>query len=100
VDNSSAATHNIGQEGKREFNPAFVSVCAHYGLTPQTIGIGCPNENGDVESANGHLKQRLRQHLRLRGSRDFASEAEYDRFLERVLDRAKEALPVFRTSGG
>jgi transposase len=88
VDNSSAATHNIGQEGKREFNPAFVSVCAHYGLTPQTIGIGCPNENGDVESANGHLKQRLRQHLRLRGSRDFASEAEYDRFLERVLDRA------------
>jgi len=88
VDNSSAATHNIGQEGKREFNPDFVSVCAHYGLRPKTIGIACPNENGDVESANGHLKKRLRQHLLLRGSRDFASEAEYDRFLERVLERA------------
>ena len=88
VDNSSAATHRLGQEGKREFNPDFVSVCAYYGLTPKTIGISCPNENGDVESANGHLKKRLRQHLFLRGSRDFASEAEYDRFLERVLARA------------
>jgi transposase len=91
VDNSSAATHCIGAaqaQGKREFNPEFVSVCAHYGLAPKTIGIACPNENGDVESGNGHLKRRLKQHLLLRGSRDFASEADYDRFLERVLERA------------
>lgn len=88
VDNSSAATHRIGPKGKREFNSEFVSVCEHYGLTPRTIGIGCPNENGDVESGNGHLKRRLAQHLLLRGSRDFASEADYDQFLQRVLERA------------
>jgi transposase len=89
IDNSSAATHRIEAGGaEREFNPEFVSLCEHYGLTPKTIGIGRPNENGDVESANGHLKRRLRQHLLLRGSRDFESEAAYDAFLAGVLRRA------------
>jgi hypothetical protein len=71
-----------------------VSLCEHYGLAPRTIGIGRPNENGDVESSNGHLKRRLRQHLLLRGSRDFDSEAEYDRFLEGVLERANALRSV------
>jgi len=88
IDNSSAATHRIGTGAQRDFNPEFVSLCEHYGLTPKTIGIGCPNENGDVESSNGHLKRRLRQHLLLRGSRDFESEAAYDAFLARVLGAA------------
>ena len=47
-----------------------------------------PQENGDCESAHGHLKRRIRQHLLLRGSRDFASEEEYDRFLIGVLESA------------
>ena len=105
VDNTSAATHRIGAGACREFNAEFVSVCEHYGLEPKTIGIGRPNENGDVESANGHLKRRLRQHLLLRGSRDFSSEAQYDQFLERTLERANagradkvaEELAVMRT---
>jgi hypothetical protein len=88
VDHSSAATHRVGGgSAEREFNEQFVAVCAHYGLVPRTIGIARPQENGDVESSNGHLKRRLRQHLLLRGSRDFASEAAYDRFLEQVLER-------------
>jgi hypothetical protein len=91
VDNSSAATHRIGGgEAARTFNEPFASVCAHYGLVPRTIGIGCPNENGDVESSNGHLKRRLRQHLLLRGSRDFAAETDYERFLEQVLERGNQ----------
>lgn len=84
VDNSSAATHQIGTGEDRAFNADFLSVAEHYGLQPHTINVGCPNENGDVESLNGHLKRRLQQHLTLRGSRDFSSEAEYDQFLERV----------------
>lgn len=88
MDNSSAATHRIGAAGsQREFNEQCLSLCEHYGLVPRTIGVGRPNENGDVESGNGHLKRRLRQHLLLRGSRDFESEAAYDRFLEAVLER-------------
>lgn len=88
IDNTSAATHRIGKGAHRDFNPEFVSLCEHYGVVPQTIGLGCPNENGDVESSNGHLKRRLRQHLLLRGSRDFESEAAYDLFLAGVLQAA------------
>ena len=90
IDNSSAATHQIGRGQERVFNQEFLSICAHYGLTPRTIGIGCPNENGDVESSNGHLKRRLKQHLLLRGSSDFSSEAEYDRFFQKTLEQANE----------
>jgi transposase InsO family protein len=105
VDNSSAATHQIGRGEERAFNQEFVSICEHYGLKPRTIGIGCPNENGDVESGNGHLKRRLKQHLLLRGSRDFSSEAEYDRFCAGVLEQANggrgqrlaEELAVMKT---
>jgi hypothetical protein len=88
VDHSSAATHRVGGAGPgREFNGDFVALCEHYGLVPRTIGIECPNENGDVESSNGHLKRRLNQHLLLRGSRDFESETAYDGFLAQVLER-------------
>jgi len=91
VDHSSAATHRLGGGDKgRGFNEQFVSLCEHYGLRPRTIGIDCPNENGDVESSNGHLKRRLRQHLLLRGSRDFDSEGAYQCFLEQVLERGNQ----------
>jgi hypothetical protein len=91
VDNSSAATHRVGGAGTgREFNEQFASLCDYYGLVPRTIGIECPNENGDVESSNGHLKRRLRQHLLLRGSRDFESEAAWERFLGQVLERGNQ----------
>ncbi len=88
TDNSSAATHAISGEGQREFNPEFLSLVAHYGLTPRTIHVQCPNENGDVESHHRHLKRRLEQHLLLRGYRDFTSEAAYDQFLAAVLNQA------------
>lgn len=90
VDNTSAATHRLGAGSKRGFNPDFVSVCEHYGLTPRTIGIGCPNENGDVESSNGHLKRQIKQHLLLRGSRNFGLSADYDLFLRGVLKGAND----------
>ena len=87
IDNSSAATHRVGSGG-REFNPDFLSVVKHYGMKPQTIGVDCPDQNGDVESQNGHLKRRLDQHLLLRGHRDFESVSVYDRFVVSVLDKA------------
>ena len=47
-----------------------------------------PNEHGDVESANRHLKRRLAQRLLLRGSRDFAAVEAYDLFVEGVVRAA------------
>lgn len=89
IDNSSAATHRVGSGG-REFNPDFLSLVQHYGMKPQTIGIDCPDQNGDVESQNGHLKRRLTQHLLLRGYRDFATVAAYDGFVGTVLNKAND----------
>ena len=87
IDNSSAATHRVGSGG-RGFKPDFLSLVKHYGMKPRTIGIDCPDQNGDVESQNGHLKRRLEQHLLLRGYRDFNSVAAYDAFVEGVLAKA------------
>lgn len=103
TDNSSAATHEI-DAGKRAYNPDYLDLCAHYDLGPLTINVGCPHEQGDVESANRHLKRRMEQHLLLRGSRDFASTAAYDQFVATVLeaanagrqDRLQEELAVMR----
>ena len=88
MDNSSAATHRLGGESGRDFNSEFLSLVGHYRLEPQTINLRCPHENGDVESQNGHLKRRLKQHLLLRGSRDFGTEEAYDNFLIGVMRRA------------
>jgi hypothetical protein len=89
IDNSSAATHRVGSGG-REFNPDFLSLVQHYGMKPQTIGIDCPDQNGDVESQNGHLKRRLEQHLLLRGYRDFVTVAAYDAFVVGVMTKANQ----------
>ncbi len=89
TDQSSTATHQLRRDGtRRGFNEEYLSICAHYGLEPRVINVARPQENGCCESAHGHLKRRIRQHLLLRGSRDFASEEEYDLFLTGVLESA------------
>ena len=90
TDNSSAATHEVEQiPGRpRGFNSDYLELCTHYGVTPMTINVACPHEHGDVESQNRHLKRRLVQHLILRGSRDFTSLEEYDRFVQGVFRAA------------
>ena len=90
TDNTSAATHELeAMPGRpRGYNSEYLELCTHYDVTPLTIHVGCPNEQGDVESANRHLKRRLTQHLLLRGSRDFAALEDYDRFVQGVLRAA------------
>jgi transposase len=89
TDHSSTATHQLKRGGaERGFNEEYLSICAHYGITPRTINVGRPQENGSCETSHGHLKRRIRQHLLLRGSGDFKSEEEYDRFLIGVLESA------------
>ena len=89
TDHSSTATHQLNRgHSCRVFNEEYLGICAHYGIDPRTINVGRPQENGDCESSHGHLKRRIHQHLLLRGSRDFANEEEYDRFLTGVLESA------------
>lgn len=85
TDQSSTATHQL-RRGSRErgLNEEYLAMCAHLRIEPRTIAVKCPNQNGDVESAQGHLKRRLKQHLLLRGSRDFAHASEYAAFVAKV----------------
>jgi hypothetical protein len=90
TDNSSAATYQLGQSGERSYNPGYLALLDHFGLKARTIAVGCPEQNGDVESSNGGLKQALRQHLLLRGSGDFAYLGDYEEFLWQVMNKRNQ----------
>lgn len=87
TDNSTAATHDLSS-GKRGFNEDYKALMEHLGMVPRTIAIGQKHQNGDVESLNGSLKARLKQHLLLRGSTDFDSIEQYEQFIEAVCRKA------------
>jgi hypothetical protein len=56
-------------------------------MQPRTIHIQSPNEQGDIEAANGALKRAVAQHLLLRGRRDFDNLAGYEAFLFRIMEQ-------------
>lgn len=87
TDNSTAATHNL-TERMRAFNEEYVRFIEELGMEPRTIAPGAKEQNGDVEALNGALKRRLKQHLLLRGSRDFESVEAYEHWLAESLDKA------------
>lgn len=89
TDNSTAATHDLAT-GKRGFNETYAALMRHLGMTPRTTGIGEKEQNGDVEAANGALKRRLKQHLLLRGSRDFEGVEAYEAWVQGVCRAANE----------
>jgi hypothetical protein len=87
-----------------EFTRRYEALLTHYGLSPEKIQAGKPNENGDVEQSHRRIKEAVDQALMLRGSRDFLSREEYLAFLRRVFDqrnvgrrsRLAEELKVLR----
>jgi hypothetical protein len=87
TDNSTAATHDL-RTGKRGFNAEYEVLVRHYGMTPRTIEVGEKQQNGDVESLNGVLKRRLKQHLLLRENRDFSAVAAYEAWLHECIEAA------------
>lgn len=97
TDHTTAATHKLGMADRqkspheRGYNEEYLQLLAHYGLEARTIHLSSPNENGDVESSNGGLKRAVKQHLLLRGSRDFESLAAYEIFLFDIMDKRNAA---------
>jgi len=93
TDNTTAATHKLSLAERekslkeRGYNEEYLALLTHLGMAPRTIHIGRPDENGDIESANGAFKQAVEQHLLLRGSRDFESVAAYEQFLWAIMEK-------------
>jgi len=86
TDNSTAATHDLAT-GKRGFNAEYLALMRHLSLRPRTTEVGAKEQNGSVESTNGALKRAMKQHLLLRGSRDFESREAYEAWLHGVLEK-------------
>jgi len=99
TDHTTTATHTLGvadRQSPRErgYNEEYLQLLAHYGLEARTIHLASPNENGDVESSNGGLKRAVKQHLLLRGSRDFESVEAYEAFLFDIMNKRNAGRQV------
>jgi len=86
-DNLSAATHELKRSGGRALTERFSAFLGYYGLRSTRIHPGRSHENGVAEQAHRRLKAALRQALVIRGSRDFASVADYEAFVQEAVDR-------------
>jgi hypothetical protein len=103
TDRFSAAVNNLSE--RKEFTSRYEALLRHYGMVPQKIQAGKANENGDVEQRHHRLKRAVDQALLLRGDRDFASVADYQRFLRDLLaqlnagrrDRLRVEMQQLRT---
>ena len=85
-DSLAAAVRN--HSSRKTLTDRYATLMQHYDCEAERTNARCANENGDVESANGHIKDRLDQALLLRGSREFSSREEYMRFVEQIISRA------------
>lgn len=83
TDRLSTAVNNMSNE--KEFTTRYEALLRHYRMEGQKIQAGKANENGDVEQRHHRLKRAVDQALLLRGSRDFASVADYKQFLRLLL---------------
>lgn len=84
-DNLSAAVRELNN--KKEFTDRYNGLVSHYGLEAERINPNCPHENGDIEQRHYRTGNALDQALMLRGSRDFKDIAEYEQFLNKLLQQ-------------
>jgi hypothetical protein len=102
TDRLSTAVNNMTDE--KEFTARYEGLLRHYRMDGQKIQAGRANENGDIEQRHHRLKRAIGQALMLRDSRDFASLADYKRFLRLLLaqlnagrrDRVKVEMQYLR----
>jgi hypothetical protein len=80
TDSLSAAYRNLG--GNKSLTRLYDELCDHYRMQPTRNNTGVAHENGAIESPHGHLKNRIKQAIYLRGSNDFQSLEEYRLLIE------------------
>ena len=70
-----------------KFTRRYRALLRHYGVEPERTNPARANENGDIEQRHYRLKKALAQALMLRGSRDFNTRQEYEKFLRKIFDQ-------------
>jgi len=84
TDSLSACFRNRDGSYAGDYTSRYRELCAHLGLIATRNNRGIAHENGAIEGPHRHWKHRLEQQLLQRGSRDFATEAEYRQLVAQV----------------
>jgi hypothetical protein len=85
TDRMTLAVHADGQA--ELFTANYQALLAHYGLVAEATNPASGHENGDCEQSHRRFKEAVAQALALRGSRDFASRADYEAFLRALVQQ-------------
>ena len=84
TDSLSACFRNRDGSYAGDYTSRYRELCAHLGVIATRNNRGVAHENGAIEGPHRHWKRRLEQQLIQRGSREFASEAEYRQLVSQV----------------
>jgi hypothetical protein len=90
TDHLSAAVRHLRQPEKEEWTVRYQALMAHYGMHPTWNNVGIAHENGDVEQSHHRFKEAVDQALRVRASRDFATRAAYDHFVQNLIHKRNQ----------
>ncbi|KKM02917.1 hypothetical protein LCGC14_1779620 [marine sediment metagenome] len=88
TDNLTSAVHKVGHPDI--YTDKYRGLSSHYGFESSKTNPASPHENGDVERSNGLFKKAVDQSLIIRGSRDFDTIEEYEKFLQKIIDRMNQ----------
>ena len=87
TDSLSAAYRNLNRDAARDITRRYEEFCRHYGMTASRNTPGEAHENGCIEAHNNHLKVALDQSLMMRDDRDFATIADWRRYVDEFVAR-------------
>lgn len=85
TDSLSASFRNLDRNAMDDLTVRYAAFVEHYGMEATRINPGEAHENGTIESSHRHVKDRIIQALRVRGSTDFKSLDEYRIFIQDVI---------------
>jgi len=80
----------LRKEEREDWTGRYQALMRHYGMQPTWNNQGVAHENGDVEQAHHRFKEAVDQALRVRGSRDFATRAAYDHFVQDLIHKRNQ----------
>ena len=90
TDHLSAAVRHLRQPEKEEWTLRYQALMAHYGMQPTWNNVSVAHENGDVEQSHHRFKEAVDQALRVRASRDFATRAAYEHFVQNLIHKRNQ----------
>jgi hypothetical protein len=90
TDHLTAAVRQVRKQEREDWTLRYQGLMNHYGMQPTWNNVGVAHENGDVEQSHHRFKEAVDQALRVRGSRDFATQGAYEHFLQDLIHKRNQ----------